>query len=112
MDGLRHAFRIPGAEVAADDHASAHGGAHEEGDHQKDQACGGFDGGKGRVPKEFADDPGVGGVVELLEELAQKNRQSKGGDDALRVPLGQQHGILPPVHRECSHKEIVSFLCT
>ena len=116
VDGLGRAIRIPGAEIAADDHARAHGSAHEEADHQMDQAAGGGDGREGAVPQIFADDPGVGGGVELLEKLAQEDREGEGEDDLFRVALRHQRRVPPRmlgrVHVEIFERHLRSLsLC-
>ena len=53
-----------------DQHTGAHGHAVEEAGEHENQVAGGADGGQGLLADEVADDEGVGGVVELLEEVA------------------------------------------
>ena len=81
VDGAGHLVIIPCAEVTGDGHAHAAGGSREEADQQEDQGAGGADGGQRVVAKEVADDQGVGGVVQLLEQLAQENGNGEAGDE-------------------------------
>ncbi len=72
VDGLADPVPILGPEVPGDHHPRAGGRPVEEADEQVDQRPRGADGGQGLLAQEVAHDDGVGGVVELLEELAQK----------------------------------------
>ena len=77
MDGPGHAGVIPRAEIPGDHHARAHGDPVEKADHHEDQAAGGAYRRHGVVANEFTDRPGIEGVVELLKDVAQQDRQGK-----------------------------------
>lgn len=81
VDGAGHLVVVPRAEIAGNGHAHAAGGAGEEADQQEDQRAGGADGGQRVVTQKVADDQGVGGVVQLLEQLAEKDGDSEPGDE-------------------------------
>ena len=83
MDGLAHLHRLPGAEVARDHHARAQEDAGEETHKEEDQRARGADGGQGPVSQKVAHDEGVRRVVELLEEIPEKERDGK-TDDLVR----------------------------
>ena len=72
VDGLADLVAFSGSEVSGDHHPCAGGRAVEEADEQADEGTGGADGGQGFLAQEVAYDEGVGRVIELLEELAQK----------------------------------------
>lgn len=78
MDGRAHFFDLTGAEVAGDHHACAHRDAAEEADQQEDEGAGAGNGGEGAVAQHIADDEGIGGIIELLEQKAQEQRHRKG----------------------------------
>ena len=59
----------------------------EKADEQENQRSGGAHGGQRPVSEEPPDDERVRGVVELLENLAQKNRQRKACDQPPRAAL-------------------------
>ena len=82
MYGLTHSCIVLRAIVPGDDHARAHGDAVEKAHHHKNQAAGGADRRQGGIPQEPAHHPGIEGIVELLEHIAQKHRQGE-----------QQHGL-------------------
>ncbi len=80
MDGQLHPLFILRTEVAGDDHARTGEDAAEEADQHKDQAAGGADGGQRLIAQQIADDQGIGHIVELLKQVAQKQRQSEFND--------------------------------
>ena len=106
VDGAGHLIIIPCAEVAGDSHTHATGGAGEKADQQEDQRAGGTDGGQCVVSQKVADDQGVSGVVELLEQLAQENGDGESGDEppgyavghVLCVGSGHKNALLPLVY--------------
>ena len=59
-------------------------------DDQKGEAAAGADGGKGPVVGEIAQHPGIGQIVELLEQLPQKQGEGKGEDTLDDGALGQR----------------------
>lgn len=80
MDGFLKIFLVSGSEVAGGYNTGAHGDSIKEAYHEKNQVAGGTDGGKGVAAEKVADNQGVGGIVELLEQVAQKKRQCKEQD--------------------------------
>ena len=95
VDGPDHIFLVLGAVIPGDDHAAADGDAVEKADDQKGEAAAGADGGKGPVVGEIAQHPGIGQIVELLEQLPQKQGEGKGEDTLDDGALGQRR-ILGP----------------
>ena len=99
VDGAGHPVIVPRAEIAGDGHTRAGGRTGEEADHQEHQRARGADGGQGVIPQESADDQRVGGVIELLKELAEKNRDGKHADETPGNAVGHvlgsggRHGI-------------------
>ena len=90
VDGQLEIFPVPSAVVLGDQHARAQGGALQEADNHKDQIGRGTDGGQGLLADKVADDQGVGGVVELLEQIAQEDGDGEGHQP---LPDGAlQHG--------------------
>ena len=92
VDGSGHLVIVPCAEIAGDGHAHAAGGAGEEADKQEDQGAGGADGGQRVVAQEVADDQRVGGVVQLLKQLAQENGNGESGDEPPGHAVGHVFG--------------------
>ena len=91
MDGFLHTLTISCAVIACDDDACAHGDAVDQTDHQEDQVTGGADGGEGFAAQKVTDDQRVCRIIQLLEEVTQKQGQGK-GDDALRDRAFRQRG--------------------
>lgn len=77
VDGLLHHVVFSGAVGAGDHHAGAHGQAVEEADEHKNETAGGADRRQGIVVDVVAYAPSVKGVVQLLEQVAEKHRHSK-----------------------------------
>lgn len=77
MDGKTHMVIILGSEIPGNHDTCAHGNTVEEADHHVNQTTGGADCGQGIITQEIADYPGVEGVIQLLKNIAQKNRQGK-----------------------------------
>ena len=80
---------VTGAEIPGNDHTGAHGGADEKAGEKKDEAAGGGDRRQRLFAQISADDPCIGGIIELLKKLSEKNRHGKGGNDPLGVALRQ-----------------------
>ena len=100
MDGQMEVFLVLGAVVFGDQHAGAQGGALQQTDDHKDQVGRGADGGQGLFADEVADDQRVGGVVELLEQIAQEDRNGKGYQP---LPDGAlQHGSVVAKRRDAN----------
>ena len=78
MDGGAHLFGLPRTEKAGDHHAGAHRYAAEKAHQQKYQRAGAGNRRQGAVAQQVADDQRVGGIVELLEQVAQQQRHRKG----------------------------------
>ena len=74
---LRH---VPRAVVLGDDHAVAGGEAHGDGEEEEGEAARRADGRERRLPGEIADDDGVRGVVELLEQGTQQHGEREPDD--------------------------------
>ena len=77
MDGPTHGGIVPGAVAPGNHNACAHGHTIEKADHHENQTSGGTDRRQGRVPQKASHDPGVKGVIELLEHISQKNGKGK-----------------------------------
>ena len=115
MDGLAHGVIIPGSKTARDDDSRAHGDTVKEADHHKDQTSGGAHRRQGGVPKKMAHNPGVKGIVELLEYISQKNRKSEQKHPRPDGALGQRaltfhHGKMSSRKIRCTcNKQVYSF---
>ena len=77
VDGAAHPVPVLSAEIPRHHHAGAQRDAVDKARQQKDQAAGRADGGQGLAAQKVADDQGVGGVIQLLKQVADKNRQRK-----------------------------------
>ena len=77
MDGFLHFFKIPCAEIAADDNTGAHAKSHEETGHHEDKVSAAGNCGKGFFSHKVADYDAVGGVIKLLKKMSDKNRNGK-----------------------------------
>ena len=75
MDGTAHGGIVPGAEITGNQHAGTHGQAVEESHECKNQALGSTDGCQRIFTEKIANNPGIEGVVKLLKQITQKNRQ-------------------------------------
>ena len=83
VDGLLHAVVVLRAEIARDDHARTHRNAVDQTDHQENQVAGGADRGQRLAAQKVADDQRIRRVVQLLKQVAQKQRERE-GDQRLR----------------------------
>ena len=86
MDGLFGLFPVARADEVRDDV--------EKSDDEKDEVAGACDGGEGVVADIVADDDGVGGVVELLEQVAEEDRDCEPDDLCTVGALGHE-GLTP-----------------
>ena len=77
VDGNAHIFVILRAEDSRDDNTGTHGNAVEETHNHMDQTAGGTDGCQRGITDEFTHDPGVEGMIKLLKNIAEENRQRK-----------------------------------
>ena len=75
---------VSGSKIARDGDTRAEREPLEKADEQENQRSGGAHGGQRPVSEEPPDDERVRGVVELLENLAQKHRQRKACEDVYK----------------------------
>ena len=68
---------ISGTVISGDHYACAHGNAVKKADHQEYQISRGADSSQGITVQEISYDQGVRSVVELLEEVSKKQRESE-----------------------------------
>ena len=94
VDGAAHALPILGTKVAGHHNACAQRHAVDKAGQEKDQTAGGADSGQGLAAQEVADDEGVGCIVQLLEKVADKNRQRKQQHAFCYTALGQGRFLL------------------
>ena len=94
MDGLDDGVVIPGTVTPGDDHAGAHCHAVEEADHHEDEVAGGTDRSQGGITQETAYHPGVKGVIKLLEDVSQKNREGEEQHSFPNRALGERALLL------------------
>ena len=94
MDGAAHALPILGTKVAGHHNARAQRHAVDKAGQEKDQTAGGADSGQSLAAQEVADDEGVGCIVQLLEKVADKNRQRKQQHAFCYTALGQGRFLL------------------
>ena len=88
------------AEFLRNDHACAETDAVDEAHEQKDEIACAADGGESSVAEQVAYDEGVGGVVELLKEIAENQGHGEEGDG---LPYGaRSHGVLCRGHGRCN----------
>lgn len=80
MDGQTHVVVVLGTEIPGDDHPCADGDAAQKADEHEDKAAGGADRGQRVAAQKVAHNQGVGGVIELLKEIAEEDGQRKKGD--------------------------------
>ena len=93
MDGFLHFLCFLRAVVSGDDDSGAHGNTLKKPDHEKDQVARGADGGERVAAEEIADNQGVGGIVQLLKQIAQKKRERESDELFPDTALGQQGGF-------------------
>ena len=87
MDGALDACIVSGSKIARDGDARSERQALDKADEQENQRPGGAHGGQRPVSEEPPDDERVRGIVELLENLAQKNRQREASNQPPRAAL-------------------------
>ena len=93
-DRVADLLRLLGPVVLGDDHARPGGQAHEEADEHVDDGVHGAHGGEGLLPHVVPHHPGVHGVIELLEQVAEEQRHGKADQQAVYVAAGHVH--VPP----------------
>ena len=98
MDGPFHVLLIPRAKKARDQHARAKGNAVDKTDQQHDQARGRTDGGQRLLPDKVSHNQRIHRIIELLEQIAEKNRNSKQEHFLWNVPHRQQILIFGLLH--------------
>lgn len=94
MDGPDHVFLVSGPVIPGNDHPAAYGDAAEKAYNEKGEVSPGADGGESLVCGKIAQDPGVGQIIELLKQLSEKQRQSKGKNTLGDGPLSER--FVPP----------------
>ena len=87
MDGALDACIVSGSKIARDGDARSERQALDKADEQENQRPGGAHGGQRPVSEEPPDDERVRGIVELLENLTQKNRQREASNQPPRAAL-------------------------
>ena len=92
MDGQVEIFLIPGAIELGNEYTGAQSRALEQSDEHENQVGGGADRRQSLLSDEIAHNQGVGGVIELLEQVPQKYGDGKRNQ---ALPDGTlQHGGL------------------
>ena len=94
MHGLPGLFVVPGTQILGDDNARAHGHTLAEADQQVDGRAAGAHGSQRVAAHKIAHDDAVGGVVHLLQQVAQDQRQGKQQQVLHDAALGHQVGVL------------------
>ena len=103
MDGVTHIPESCRAELLGDDHACAEADAVDEAYKQENEVACAADGGKGPVAEQIAHDEGIGGVVELLKEVSEKQGNGKEGDG---LPYGAAgHAVFGRAHGKCPQSD-------
>jgi len=87
MYGAAHILLVLGAEEFCNYNARAHGNTVKQSHDHKDKIAGGAYSGKGLLIYEISYDQSVCGVVKLLEQITEKNRESKGKEPLPYGPL-------------------------
>ena len=77
MNGAAHLVPIFGTEIPCHHDARTQRNAIDEAGQQKNQTAGRADGGQRLAAQKVADDQGGGGVIQLLEQVTDENRQRK-----------------------------------
>ena len=103
VDGDARFLFIFCAEVLAHDDACADGHALTETDEQVDGRAAGTDCGQSVAAQKVADDDGVGGVVKLLEQVAQDERHREEQDAFPDAALGHEQGLFLLRLCRCGH---------
>ena len=89
---MPEAVEVLGAEPVGEEDRTAHVEADEQTGEQTHEAAGHADGGKGRFTGHLADDHHIDGVVELLDEVAQQQRQGQSDELTGDAALGEGAG--------------------
>ena len=88
MDGFPDLVVPSCAVVLADDHTCTGGKTQEEADEHIDDGADGAHRGVSGVADIVAYHPGVNGVIQLLEQISDEQRNSKGDDMAENIAFG------------------------
>ena len=91
-EGVPEAVEVLGAEPVGEEDRTAHVEADEQTGEQTHEAAGHADGGKGGFTGHLADDHHIDGVVELLDEVAQQQRQGQSDELTGDAALGEGAG--------------------
>ena len=103
VDGDARFLFIFCAEILAHDDACADGHALTETDEQVDGRAAGTHSGQSVAAQKVADDDGVGGVVKLLEQVAQDERHREEQDAFPDAALGHEQGLFLLRLCRCGH---------
>ena len=98
VDGPFHVLLIPRAEKARDQHARAEGDTVDKADQQHDQARGRTDGGQRLLSDKVSHNQRIHRIIELLEQIAEKNRNGKKEHFLWNAPHRQQILIFALLH--------------
>lgn len=81
------------AEITRDDYARTHRNAVDQTDHQENQVAGGADRGQRLTAQKVADDQRIRRVVQLLKQVAQKQREREGDQRLRNRPSVREFGV-------------------
>lgn len=81
-----HAHLVAGAEKLGRDNGKPRSHAHDKAQDQKQQAAGAAHARQGRDPDGPPHDQGIGHIVDLLEKIADKERQREEKNQLRRLP--------------------------
>ena len=95
MDGLLESFLVPGAEILGNHDTGTHGQTVEEAHHHEYEASGRCYAGQRLRPQGVAYDQGICSIVQLLEQISQKERTGECDDFLPKASLRE-------VKRACS----------
>lgn len=90
VDGFLHFFYFLRAVIPGDDNSRAHGYSLKETDHQKNQVARRADGGERVAAKKVSNNQGIGGIVQLLKQISQKERERESDELLPDAALRQQ----------------------
>ena len=78
MNGFLHTVNLPRSIISGDHNPCAYSDPIEETDHEKDQASGRTDRRQRFTAEKIPHDQGICRIIELLKEIAEKERNGKG----------------------------------
>ena len=102
MDGLPEPLLVPGSEILGDHDSGAEGQAVEESHHHEYEASGRCHAGQRLRPQGIAYNQGICGIVQLLEQISQKERNGECDDFLPKASLRE-------VKRACSGAHAASM---